>query len=216
MRWETFAVAEMQAERNRQDVSYLTFLDELSFRMGLLNVPVGTDVGLITNQRDVVYFVVHGSALLSTDSVDVEIAEGHVVFVRGDVEHRVREVEAELDVVVFFRITVPQESDPEIAAFDPAEMTEGENLEHSVFNPLLLTSSLGVAMYMVPKGIDPDAFMRHATDEIKLIADGAARFDIGATSIMAVPGSIAFIRDGVQHQFRRVAEALDVVVLWAR
>lgn len=33
---------------------------------------------------------------------------------------------------------------------------------------------------------------------------------------IAVPGSIAFIRDGALHQFRRIAEALDVLVLWAR
>lgn len=58
--------------------------------------------------------------------------------------------------------------------------------------------------------------MRHATDEIKLIVEGAARFDIGSTSIMAVPGSIAFIGDWVQQQFRVVAEAVDVLVLWAR
>lgn len=214
--WASFTIAAMQAERERRSTSFVTVMDDRPFRLGLLHVPRSSELGLITNRLNAVYYVAGGIGRISTEERDIDVEEGYVVFVRGDVEHRIRNVEADLDVVVMFRIATLSSTDSAIVAFSPEEMTQGENLEVSVFNPLLDTSSLSIGMYLVPKGIDRDQLMVHATDELKIVSDGTARFDIGSEGIRVDPGSIAFIRDGVQHQFRRVADPLDVLVVRER
>lgn len=214
--WEAFTVAAMKADRERQDVEFLTVLDERQFRLGILNVPRGPDSGLIVNRLSAVYLVVAGSGRIATDSVDIEVGEGHMVFVRGDAEHRIHQVQEELDIVVILRVASPNVADPEIAAFTPEEMAEGVDPEAATFNLLSNYETLGLAMYMVPKGTGADLPMIHRMDELKLILGGFGRLDIGTQGIAAEEGAIAFIPDGVQHQFRRVADALKVLVVWER
>lgn len=213
--WQAFSVAAMQAERQSRNVSYVTALEDRTFRMGLLHVPRSTEVGLITNRLDAVYFAVSGSASISTDSVDVELGTGGVVYVRGDVEHRIREVEEDLDLVVVFRIATVSSEDPRLLAFTLEEMTEGEKSEESVFASFLATSNVGIGMYMVPKGVDIE-LMVHPVPEMKIFVDGLSRFELGTGGLTASPGTIAFIPNGVRHQFRKVAEPLEVLAIWAR
>jgi len=213
--WESFAIDALQAERERRDVGFLTVLDDRPFRMGLLHAPKSTEVGLVPHGRDAVYYVVSGSGRISSDSADVDAQEGHAIFVRGDVEHEIWNVSADLDLLVIFRLTPPAPDSPALVAYAPDEMTRGGGFEEPVFNPLLTTPTLGLGMYLVPKG-GGDDLMVHRTDELKIIVNGTARFEIGAGGLRASPGEIALIPDGVLHRFRKVADPLDVLVVWER
>lgn len=81
--WEAFTVAAMKADRERQAVEFLTVLDERQFRLGISNVPQGPGVGQIVNRLSGIYLVVGGSGRIATDSVDIEVGEGHLVFPQG-------------------------------------------------------------------------------------------------------------------------------------
>lgn len=214
--WQTFSVGAMQSERQSQNVSFLTVLDDRVFRMGLLHVPRSTELGLIVHRLNAVYYVASGSARISSDTVDIAVEEGHAVFIRGDVEHTIRDVGADLDLVVIFRIATLTPTDPDLVAFSREEMIDGASDEVSTFNSVVSTSSVGLGMYMVPKGVGADHLMLHPSYELKIVVEGTSRFDIGDGGVRVDPGSIAFIPGGVQHQFRRVADALDVFVVWER
>ncbi|MBT8489329.1 MAG: cupin domain-containing protein [Gemmatimonadetes bacterium] len=214
--WEAFDIAAMQSQRQGQNVSFLTVLDNRDFRMGLLHVRRGTETGLIAHRLNAVYHVVSGAARIAGDTLDVDIEPGDAVFVRGDVEHTIRDVTEDLDLVVVFRLASLSPNDPDVVSFTREEMVAGASEEGSMFNLLLSTSTLGLGMYLVPKGIGADQLMVHQAAEIKLVAEGTGRFDLGDGGIRVDPGSIAFIPSGVQHQFRRVADALEVLVVWER
>lgn len=214
--WESFDVGSMQAQRQGQNVSFLTVLDDRLFRMGLLHVPRSTETGLVVHRLNAVYHVVSGAATIATDTLNQAVEEGGAVFVRGDVEHTIRDVTEDLDLVVVFRIAQLSATDPDLIGFTRDQMIEGISEEESVFNLLLSTSTIGLGMYMVPKGIDADQLMIHQAAEIKMVAEGTSRFDVGDGGIRVDPGSIAYIPSGVQHQFRRVADALEVLVVWER
>lgn len=214
--WEAFDVASMQSERVSRGVSFLTVLDDRLFRMGLLHVPRGTETGLAVHRLNAVYHIVSGAARISGDTLDLELEAGDAVFVRGDVEHTIRDVTEDLDAIVIFRIASLNPADPDLVAFTRDEMVEGANEEGSVFNPLLSTTTLGLGMYLVPKGIAADRLMVHQTAEIKVVDVGTSRFDVGAGGMRVDPGSIVFIPSDVQHQFRRVADPLEVLVVWER
>lgn len=214
--WQGFDLGAMKAERAAQDVSYLTVMDDRRFRMGILRVPRSRELSVSSHRLDAIYYIDGGTARITADSADVQVEEGDAVFVRGDVEHRIWSVEADLDVLVVFRIASLAATDPELVAFSRDEMLQGVDPEISVFTPLLATSNVGLGMYLVPKGMDPDARMVHTVSELKIITDGTGRFDIGSTGMRVDPGSIAFIPREVQHQFRRVADALTVLVVWER
>lgn len=214
--WEVFDVAAMQSERRGQRVGFLTVLDGRVFRMGLLHVQRSTQTGLIAHRLNAVYHVVSGAARIVSDTVELDVEEGDAVFVRGDVEHAIRDVSEDLDLVVVFRLASLSPADPDLVAFTREEMVEDASEEGSVFNLLLSTSTLGLGMYLVPKGIGADRLMVHQAAELKIVSEGTGRFDLGDGGVRVDPGSIAFIPAGVQHQFRRVADALEVLVVWER
>ncbi len=118
--------------------------------------------------------------------------------------------------MVILRVASLNATDPEIAVFTPAEMAEGADPEGPTFNLLSSYATLGLAIYMVPKGTGPDLPMIHRVDELKLVVAGTGRLEIGADGIQADSGAIAFIPDGVQHQFRLVADPLQVLMVWER
>ena len=69
MSWESFDVGAMQAQRQGQNVSFLTVLDDRRFRMGLLHVPRSTGTGLVVHRLNAVYHVVSGAATIATDTL---------------------------------------------------------------------------------------------------------------------------------------------------
>ena len=216
-RWESFSVAELRAGMPDLGVRFATGVQSSSFRVGLLRAPTGEEVGPAVHRVNAVYLVESGVGTLTTQEESWPLVEGTVVFVRGDVEHRLREITSTLELVVAFREeTLATNVDPAVVVLDPEEMTPARDPERSTWNPLLSTSNIDLGVYSVPKGMDPDVLMAHAVDELKIIVDGEARFDIGSGGVQVSPGSVAFIENRVPHRFRRVAEALDVLVLFER
>lgn len=93
--WEAFTVAAMKADRERQEVEFLTVLDERQFRLGILNVPQGPGVGQIVNRLSAIYLVVGGSGRIATGA-----DPGAIAFIPDGVQHQFRRVADPLQVLV--------------------------------------------------------------------------------------------------------------------
>lgn len=215
--WASFSIPQMRADRAQQRVSFLTFLDERSFRMGLFHADASTDLGLSVHPLNAVYYVVEGTATISTETEDHPVRPGSILFVRGGVEHRIRQIRGDLEMVVVFRIErLHPDQDPEIFAAHVDDAARGRDPEGPAFNDIVRTATVNLGMYMLPKGFEDTAIVSHEVDEFKIIVNGAGRFDIGTGGFGGQPGSVAFIENDVAHRFRRISDALDVLVIWER
>ena len=169
----------------------------------------------MTNAETGVYHVVSGTGQLSVGDAEFEVAPGSAFFVRGEVEHRFHSLTSDLDAVVVFKRLPPVPSDPEVVAFAIEDMVAARNSEENVITPLFDTSTMSLGMYMLPKG-GSDDLLTHDFDEFKIVVNGGGRFDLGSGGFEAGPGSIVFIEDRVPHQFRRISDDIDLLVIWGR
>ena len=73
---------------------------------------------------------------------------------------------------------------------------------------------LSVGTYSIPAG-GVDDQEPHSEDEIYVVMAGRARFEAGADSVDAVPGTVMYVSAGEEHRFAEVTEDLAVLVLFA-
>jgi mannose-6-phosphate isomerase-like protein (cupin superfamily) len=76
------------------------------------------------------------------------------------------------------------------------------------------TGTLSLTIARWPAGSVDDQ-QPHAEDEVYYVAAGRATLTIGAETAPVGPGSIAFVRSGVDHRFGDITEDLDVLVFWS-
>lgn len=213
--WESFSVSSIKAVSASQNATFFVAQADSSFRMGLLNAPVGSTVGMVTHRDNAVYYVAAGSAEFRVSGDTIPVEAGSVVFMPGDTEHRIRDVTAELDVVVFLARGLALPEEPEVRVYTADELA-GPMGDTNEWRLLLESSTLGLGVYTLPKGGGGDEGLSHDFVEYKLVMAGGGRFDVGGGGIEAAPGSMVLIPDDVQHQFRRVSDDLAILVVWKR
>jgi len=213
--WESFSVAAIKAAGVGRTSAFFMARADSAFRMGLLHRPAGTTLDLTTHRDNAVYYVSAGAAELRIAGDTVPLSPGTVVFVPGETEHRIVDVTAELDVVVYLARGLSVPAEPDVQSFEADELMSGTP-DRSEWRPLVVSSTLGVGVYTLPKGSGGDDGFTHSFDEYRLVMEGGGRFDVGEGGIEATPGSIVLIPDEVRHQFRRVSEDLAVLVVWKR
>lgn len=216
MRWETFHVDQMRSLQSLAGARFVEVMADSAFLMGFLNSPRGVDVGLLEHAESVVYHIVAGRGTLSTEAEDLSFEPGSILFVRGTVEHRLHSTSEELDAIAVFTLTVPGTSDPDVVVISLEDMVAARESESNVWTPLFETTSMGVGMYMLPKGGHGPDVLTHDFDEFKIVVNGGGRLDLGEGGTEVSPGSVAFIKDDLRHRFRRVSDDLDVLVIWGR
>jgi len=55
----------------------------------------------------------------------------------------------------------------------------------------------------------------HLEDEVYYVASGRARLRVGLDDREIAPGSVVYVRAGVEHRFHEISEALRVLVFWS-
>lgn len=79
---------------------------------------------------------------------------------------------------------------------------------------VLLSDLLSVGVYVLPAGGE-DTQSPHREDEVYYVVRGRSRFRAGAEDVPVHPGSLLFVRAGVDHRFFDIEEELVLVVFWA-
>ena len=215
----SWVVLDLQNVLLRQAQSGATFYRALtgtpSFEIGVLRRQPGDLDPPIGHPNSTMYRFLNGSGAVVTAADSVPFEPGHVFFIREGIEHRIARGTSIVDVLVVFSLGSAAPTDPELSAFAAEELVAARDDEQNVFTDLLDASGMRLGMYMIPKnGGDP--FVReHPYDELKIVIEGGARFDIGDGGLEAEPGTIAYITSGTPHQFRRTSDALDVLVVGA-
>ena len=99
---QTFATAELFAERARSHKSYLEFLRVPSMSLGIYELPAGGTDPQKPHNEDEVYYVLRGRGRIQVGEVDRQVAPGDIIFVAARVEHRFHSITEDLSLLVFF------------------------------------------------------------------------------------------------------------------
>ena len=103
---EVFALDQLLARRLQAGRSYLEFLRVPAMSAGVYVLPAGASDRQQPHHQDEIYYVVRGKAKMrlgaEEGAEERSVAEGSVIFVEAELEHRFFDVEEELVVLVVF------------------------------------------------------------------------------------------------------------------
>jgi len=97
-----FHISQLEKQRTQAGKRYLEFLRIPAMSAGLYVLPAGGTDPQSPHREDELYYVIRGRARMRAGSEDCEIAEGSVIFVAAQVEHRFYDIREDLVVLVFF------------------------------------------------------------------------------------------------------------------
>lgn len=87
---------------------WVAFLDTPTLTTGLYRLAAGADDGQSPHERDEVYHVLEGKAVLEVDGKRHPANAGSTLFVAAQVPHRFVDIEEDLTVLVFFSAAIPE------------------------------------------------------------------------------------------------------------
>ncbi len=97
----------------------------------------------------------------------------------------------------------------ELDRLDPEGKRKGAS-----FLEFLRADSMSLGVYRLRAGTaDPQS--PHSEDEAYFVAGGRASIRVGSEDRRVGPGSIVFVKAGVDHRFHDIVEDLTVLVLFA-
>jgi mannose-6-phosphate isomerase-like protein (cupin superfamily) len=103
---------------------------------------------------------------------------------------------------------------PAWAAFEMPELLERHERSGQAFVEFLRVPSMSAEIYSLPVG-GVDLQMPHAEDEIYVVIRGRAVFRGADEDRPIRPGTVLYVRAGVEHRFHTIEEDLAVMVLFA-
>ena len=99
-------------------------------------------------------------------------------------------------------------------AFELSQLIQERGRSDKSYLEFLRAPSMSAGVYELPAGArDPQ--QPHSEDEIYFVTRGRAFIKVGEEDREVQPGSIIFVRAGVEHRFHTIAEDLTALVLFA-
>ena len=99
---EVFDLDNLLARRDQGGRSYLEFLRIPAMSAGIYILPAGGTDLQRPHEQDEIYYVIRGAAKMRLGSNERKIAQGDVIFVETNAEHRFFDMEEELVLLVVF------------------------------------------------------------------------------------------------------------------
>lgn len=105
--WQAFELSGIRRQQEHSGRAYLEFLRVAPLSVGLYVLEAGGTDNQPVHDRDEVYHVLAGRAVLTLGEDRRAVRPGSVVYVKAGVEHRFVEIEDDLEVLVFFAAPPP-------------------------------------------------------------------------------------------------------------
>ncbi len=98
----SFELVDLVTVQQRLKEAYVEFFRAESLSLGLYVLPAGSVDPQQPHDEDEVYYVVSGSARLTTGTEDRDVKPGTSIFVPAGLEHRFHSIEENLIILVVF------------------------------------------------------------------------------------------------------------------
>lgn len=103
---------------------------------------------------------------------------------------------------------------PKWAAFRLADLEERQAGGKDPWLEFFRTPTLRTGLYVLPAGAkDPQG--PHAQDEVYHVVKGRAVLTVDGEEHPVAPGSVVYVRAGIDHRFHSITEELEVLVFFA-
>ncbi|MCI0487014.1 MAG: cupin domain-containing protein [Blastocatellia bacterium] len=99
-------------------------------------------------------------------------------------------------------------------AFEIADLIARREASNRPYLQFLKVPTLSAGLYVLPAGAE-DRQPVHDEDEIYYIVSGRATIKVGDEDRAVQPGSIVFVKAGIEHRFHSIKEELKVVVFFS-
>jgi mannose-6-phosphate isomerase-like protein (cupin superfamily) len=96
------ALAELRERLAAEDDLYLEFLRVESMSAGVYALPAGATDPQVPHNEDEIYYVISGRASIEIDGDTQRLEPGAVIFVAKHVDHRFKDIEEDLELLVLF------------------------------------------------------------------------------------------------------------------
>ena len=98
----TFEIADLIKTRRESGALYSEFLNVPSMRLGIYELPAGSDDPQRPHAQDEMYYAIAGRAQIRIGDEDAPIERGSVIFVEAGVPHRFHTITEDLTLLVAF------------------------------------------------------------------------------------------------------------------
>ena len=205
--WEVHALSEVRAEQDERDTTFYRFLNKVSLTEGLYALEAGERDSQGPHSSDEVYVVLQGAATLQVDEETVPAGRGSLFYVRARVRHRFVDISDDLQVLVFFSQSAPEESAPAWQAFSMDELETEEA-------PFLEVPTLQGALVQVASG-ERSSLMASEDGAVFLVWSGSGSARLGADEVTLEEGTILYV-EGQGKVPVTAEEALIILTLRPR
>jgi mannose-6-phosphate isomerase-like protein (cupin superfamily) len=99
-------------------------------------------------------------------------------------------------------------------AFELSPLAAQRQQSGKLYLEFLRVPSMSLGLYALPAGgVDPQS--PHTEDEVYYVVSGRGSIRVGAEDRAVEPGSIVFVKAGVEHRFHTITEDLTILVFFA-
>jgi quercetin dioxygenase-like cupin family protein len=99
-------------------------------------------------------------------------------------------------------------------AFEIGDLLDRRSSSRQAAMEFLRVPSLSLEVYVLPAG-GVDGQLPHAQDEVYYIVRGRALFRVEEEDRPVQPGTVLYVRAGVEHRFHTITEELVTLVFFA-
>ena len=103
---------------------------------------------------------------------------------------------------------------PAWARFEIEELRARRRQGGRAYHEFLRVADLSAGVYELEAGA-ADPQKPHGEDELYFVVQGRARFTAAGEETEVGPGSVLYVRTGVEHRFEAISEDLTVLVFFA-
>src|SRR5207253_1639057 len=101
-----------------------------------------------------------------TDSGNINLTKGDVVFVRAGCEHRFLDIKDRLVILAVFPKAMVTQDMKGFIHYTSAQVEQQRDPNQNAWNPFLRSRSMVFGLYMLPKKIGGDSTLTHQVDEL--------------------------------------------------
>jgi mannose-6-phosphate isomerase-like protein (cupin superfamily) len=105
--WSAFDITDLVTQRQESGQAWLPFLNLSTMTVGVYALPEGGVDHQEPHERDELYYIVTGKAMLQVEGDDMAVEPGSLVYVKARVDHRFHSITEDLEVLVFFSTAEP-------------------------------------------------------------------------------------------------------------
>ena len=166
---------------------------------------------LSASKYDRVLFIVSGTCSATVKAKKLDLRTGDVVFLKAN-----DAIKFSGGVHIMFWTSKSTDTNhrSKTEQFTKKQIEKSRDSSENIWNSFIETTTMVTGLYMLPESQDGDGTLNHGFDEINYVVKGSAKFKMNDTVIDVEPGSVMWVKRGVDHNFYDLSEDFDVFILF--